>query len=358
MATSFGALQDSVLASPQLTVLSQAIGVDEVDPAGNFMFPQFFPFRDASSIDIEQLFTLDYRPVATRRAWDAHGKEIPMKHPQLRGLTMVPLEARHGIGEEKLHRMTEMAQGNQAILNREIMATVPGIVAMLTESVYRAAELEAAEAWAKGTITAKNPTSGATATTSLGFSGSRVQTAVTAWDDAGVNAYSLFIAWLRSARSTMGNVGGVVTSTLVWDAIRADAPNVFDYGGNGVLIGAEQLDRQVAADSRIPGFRFVLNDTEVDVFADGGAAHTRTRVWDESYIAAIPASGMVGMTYRASVVKAYDYLASQPTIDVRGTVVTNNSENKGKYSDLQCQANWLPVPDENNVFSIDTGIDS
>ncbi len=357
MPTSFQASQDAVLSSPQLTVLSQAIGVDEVDPAGNFMFPQYFPFVDAGSIDIEQLFTLDYRPVATRRAWDAHGKEIPMKFPQLRGLTMVPLEARHGIGEEMLHRITEMAQGNQAIFNREVMARVPDVVALITEAVWRAAEVEAAEAWAKGTITAKNPTSGATATTSLGFSASRIQTAVTPWDDAGVNAYSLFIAWLRQAKSMVGNIGGVVTSTLVYEAIRADAPNILDYGGGGVLVGAELLERQISQDARTP-FRFILNDTEVDVFTDGGSAHTRTRVWDESYIAVVPASGRIGMTHRASVAKAYDYLSAEPTIDVRGTVVTNNSENKGKYADLQCQANWLAVPDENNVFTIDTGINS
>lgn len=357
MPTSLDASLDAVLASPALTVLAQAIGVDEVDPAGSFMFPQYFPFRDSGSIDIEQLFGLDYRPAATRRAWDAHGKEIPIRTPELRGLTMIPIEARNGIGEEEMHRIAALVDGNARVLADQMMARIPDRVMELVKAVWRAAELDAAQVWAKGTITAKNPTTGATYTTSLGFSASRIQTAATAWDDAGVNAYDLFIAWLQAAKSAMGNVGGVLTSTLVYNAIRADAPNILDFGGNGVLVGVDLLERQISQDARTP-FRFVLNDTEVDVFADGGSGFTRTRVWDESYVAAIPASGMVGFTHRAPVVKAYDYQRSEPTIDVRGTVVTNNAENKGKYADLQCQANWLPVPDENNVFTIDTGIDS
>jgi hypothetical protein len=359
MPTSIFADAQDVIAGPSLTVQAQAIGFEQVDPAGMYLFPQFFPFMDADGIDIESLFALDYRPAATRREWNAHGKEIPVRTPELQGLTMVPIEGRNGIGEEELHRIRQQAGGNQALFLNAIGARIPDRVRMLVEAVYRRTELDAARAWYAGDIVAKHPTGGASFTTSLGFDAARVATAQTAWNDGGTNAYDELVAWLADAAALVGNIVGVMTSRLVYNTIRGDAPNILDYGNQGVQAGRSNLESMISDDIGQP-FRFILNETQVDVFTDGGSAVTRTRVWDESYVSVIPQGGQIGSTFRAPVESAYDALAEDPAapIDVRGVAVRGEKENKGKYLDLLAQANWLSVPYEANVASIDTGINS
>lgn len=350
------ALEDAlrgVLASPDLTVMAQAIGLDEVDPAGNLAFPQFFPFADANGIDLASLTAIDYRPVATRREWNAHGKEIPLRTPELMELTMVPIESRNGIGEAELHRINTTVSGNAGLFAEQIMARIPARIGMLVEANFRRAEIDAMAAWANGAIVAANPTSGATQTTSLGFDGARVATAGTAWTLA--NAYSNFVAWYVDAQAAVGGLAGAMMSRAQFNAIRTNAPNPMNASATAVIQGMGSLEARIQ-DEVGGAFRFVINESQADVFNDGGSAVTRTRVWPESVIAAIPAGGTVGNTFRAPVVKAYDFLTNHPTIDVRGMVVTNNDENKGKYADIQCQANWVSLPAEGNVFTLNTGV--
>ena len=341
-----------------LTVIAQSIGIDDVDPAGQYMFPVFFPFTDANSIDIAQLTQTDFRPVAQLREFNAHGKEIPLPTPKITELTMVPREARNGIGEEELTRLEQTYDGNAALVQQQLMSRIPDRVRWLVESIYRGHEVQCAEAWTKGQITAKNPTSGATYVVSLGFDSGRLQTADTAWNDGGTNAYNDLVAWYRDVLTDM-DAGGVVLSRLAFNAIQADAPNILDYGGNGVIASTSSIEARVQDAVGAP-FRFVLNDTQVDAFTDGGSAYTRTRVWDESYVAAIPASGSVGASHRAGVASAYEALREDDNapIDVRGVGVRKNDENKGKYIDLMATALWLGLPEERNVHTIDTGINS
>lgn len=354
-------LQESVSAvrsNTDLTVIAQAIGIDDADPAGRYLFPLLFPFTDARGIDLTQLTRSDFRPVATHREFNAHGKEIALPTPKIQELTMVPIEARHGIGEEEMTRLLNMYGGNADLVQAEVMPLVDARVRVLVESVYRALEVQALEAWAKGTITAKNPTSGATYTVSLGFDSGRLQTAATAWDDGGRNAYNDFVAWYRDVLTDM-DASGAAMSRLVYNAIQADAPNLADFGGQGVVPSQSATEQRISDAVGAP-FRFVLNDAKVDAYADGGSATTRTRVWDESYVAALPASGQVGETHRAGVASAYEALAASPDapIDVRGVGVRKNPENKGKYLDIMATALWLALPYEENVHTIDTGVNS
>lgn len=341
-----------------LTVIAQSFGIDEVDPAGRYMYPVFFPTVPAAGTKLAELTETDFRPVATHREWNAHGKEIALPTPKVKEYQMVPLEARNGMGEKEMTDLLNRYQGNAAIVDQQLMRDVPARVRWLVDAVHRGLEVQASDAWAKGTVTIQHPTGGASYTASLGFETGRVETASTAWDDAGANAYNEFVAWWRDVLTDMDAVG-VVLSRLAFNAIQADAPNIMDYGGQGVLPGAAMLAERIRQDTG-SDFRFVLNDTRVDKFTDGGSGKTRTRTWDESYVAAIPASGRVGSTHAAIVESAYDALQRDPNapIDVRGVGVRKNPENKGKYLDLMATALWWAIPNEQNVRSIDTGINS
>jgi hypothetical protein len=105
-------------------------------------------------------------------------------------------------------------------------------------------------------------------------------------------------------------------------------------------------------------FQFVINETSLDIFADGGTTKTRTKVWPAETVAAIPEGNAVGYSGFAPVVRAGELRAeaAEAGIDVNGVTVYYVSRNDGKQMDIQAQLNAFPVPDEQRVFVISVGV--
>jgi hypothetical protein len=345
------------VSSVGMTVQAQALSLEEIDPASQLQHPVFFPVAPARSVKLSSIYETDYRPAADRREWNGSGREIPLPVPEVAEVEMTPIEAQNTIGEQELQALTEASLGeNEQAFRRLVMASVPQRVDMLVNSVYRRAELDAMEAWAKGQITAKNPTNGTTFVASLGFDAGRLQTAGTAWNDPSLNAWEEFVAWLEDGEAEMGPIIAVKGRRNAIAEIIADSPNVLDYGGQGISAVRTQAEARMA-DQFGHAFRFIISEERVDVFNDGGSAVTRTAVWPAQYLAAVPASGTIGATWRAPVSRAAQLARQFPQagVDVRNVTVYHIGLADDKNAQIQAQANWLSLPQERNVWTIDVG---
>lgn len=348
------------VSSVGLTVQAQALSLDQVDPTKMLQHPVFFPYADTTSVSLDTVFETDYRPTADRREWDAPGRFIPTVLPEIEKLSMVPIESNDKIGEEEMQKIEEQAQGNQDIYRRLATVTIPARVDKLVKANFRRAELDAMEAWSKGTITAKNPTKGGDAQVySLGFAAGRIQTAGTAWSDGGVNAFNELMSWIEDGEQEVGPIIAVKLRRAIFNAIQTDAPNILDFGGNSIKPSPAQVSQRVT-DMLGHSFRFIISEERVDTFTDGGTAYSRTAVWPSQWAAAVPQSGVLGATFRAPVVRGGELARSAPDagIDVRGQTVYYNFKNNGRTAVIECQCNWLSLPQERNVWTIDTGIAS
>lgn len=349
------------VSSAGLTVQAQALSLDQVDPNQMLQHPVFFPYQDTPSVKLQQVFETDFRPVGDRREWDGPSRFIPTVLPEIENLKMVPIESKDMMGEEELQAINEQSLGqNEAVYKQLAMASIPDRVNKLVGANFRRAELDAMEAWAKGTITAKNPTKGGTSQTfSLGFSSSRIQTASTAWDNGAVNGFNELQSWIADGESQMGPIVAVKLRRATFNAIQADAPNILDYGGNSIKPSMRKIEEYLQ-DQLGHAFRFIIAEERVDTFTDGGTAYTRTAVWPSGYVAAVPQSGVIGATFRAPVNRAIELARSTPEagIDVRGQTVFYNFKNNGRTAVIECQCNWLSLPQERNIWTINSGVSS
>src|SRR5690625_492106 len=341
------------LSSAALTVQAQAVSALDMD---EILHPAFFPYTDADSLDLQTIFELDKRYTADRREWNARGRFIPQDLPRIGKLSMVPVESYDKVAEQEQQAIRERALGNEQIFRQVIGASIPARVDKLVAANFRRIDLDAFSAWAKGEIVAMNPQNGQTHTVDLGFDSDRQQQADTAWNDAAVNAYDELLAWVEDGESEMGPIGGVVLRRNAFKAIRDDAPNPLS---SNVRITRSALESQLS-DGLGHAFRFYLLETHFDVFTDGGSAVTRTAVWPDGFVAAVPQSGVVGATYRAPVVRAMEIASQIPGagVDVRGMTVYYDYENGGRTAVIECQANHLAMPAERNVWTIDSGVTS
>lgn len=345
------------LGSAPLTVQAQALSVDDVDPNGLLIHPIFFPYTPTDSVKLQRIFELDDRFAADRREWNAPGRLIPGSTLKIDNLEMVPIESYFGIDEREMQAVLEQTGGVGETYKQVIAKSVPARVNSLVGANFRRVELDAMEAWSKGTITAKNAQNGTTQTLGIGIDSSRIQTAGTAWNDAGTNAYNDLMTWLRDGESVVGPIAAVHLRQATLNAIQADAPNPIP-GAQTALKPSRRLIEQVITDELGHEFSFVVNERSVDVFNDGGTAVTRTKIWPAQYVAAIPAGRQIGRTYRAPVLRAAQLAAEFPDagIDQQGMVVYFDEQNSGKSALVQCQANWLPLPEERFVWTINAGV--
>lgn len=338
------------LSPAALTVRAQAISPND---NGMLKWDIFFPRVPVDSVDLDDVTTLDYRPASDRREWNQRGRLIPVKTPTRRKVSIVPIEAYYTWGEYELQKLNERSMGNAAVIAQIMQSTVPTRVDALVKSNYRRLELDAFEAWAKGTVTQRNPQNASeTFAASFGFPAARYQTAVTAWNDAGVNAYTLFTAWLKDAMDAVGAIQGVVSRRNFIDAVRADAPTM--AGGNAMtFVGLEERIRDDIGSE----FRFYPMEDSVEVFTDGGTASAATKVWTAQKIAVVPAGVRVGSTAFAPVVRAMDVAQKLPQakIDVNGQVVFYEEQNNGRELTVEAQMNAISIPDEQKMFVMDVG---
>lgn len=343
---------EDLLSPAALTVRAQTVPPNDM---GKLLWDIFFPRVDVPSVDLKDVTTVDYRPTADRREWNADGRRIPMVVPTTRAVSIVPIEANDRVDEKEMQRLEEMSGGNEQIVRDIIGASIPARVDRLAEADYRRLEVDAMSAWALGQITQRNPEDASkTYVASFGFSSARYTTAGTAWNDAGVNAYTLFLAWLVAAEDLVGQVEGAMLRLATFNAILADAPNL----PNSVPMTRSQLEDRVQQDLGQP-FRFYINENRVDVFDDGGTAYTRTNIWPAQRIAAVPAGKVVGRTAFAPVVRAAELVREVGVgggIDVRGVTIYYNPSHNGKSLQIEGQLNALTVPSEQLVYVTNTGV--
>lgn len=331
------------LSPAALTVVAQTISPND---SGRLRWPIFFPRQDVDSVDLREVTTLDFRPTSDRREWNSRGRLIPDVTPPIKEMSIIPVEGYYKWDEYEMQKMAERSAASSEIIDQIIGRSIPGKVAQITEANYRRIEVDAFLAWATGTNIAMNPQTGTTLLFSYGFSGTRLTTAGTAWDDPGQNAYDLLISFLEDAQDKIGPVQGVVLRTALHRAIHADAPN----GPLGTIIPRGRVAEQVSNDLGIP-FNFFLFDDTLEVFTDGGITLTPANVWPAGYIAAVPAGGVVGRTAFAPVKRAMEMVRSLPGagIDSRGQTVYYDESVMGRDLTVEVQCNPFTIPNEQKL---------
>lgn len=347
--------QEASLTAAALTVRAQAIDPFDRD---QLKWDAFFTRRPVNSTKLREITTIDFRPAADRRAWNQRGRLIPLRAPSMRDIEMVPIEAQFKIEEEEMQRIAEgTLSASQETLRRIVGPTIPARTDGLVMADYRRLELDAFQAWSKGTITAKDPQDGKVATVSFGFPAGRYQTAGTAWNDPGQNAYQNLLAWVRDARSSIGMpIIGVIIKLPTLYAIQADAPNPFT-NITGVQVTLSQLQQRISDDLG-SAFQFFVMEHHIEQFTDGGIAVANVEVWPDQIIAAVPAGGIVGDIAFAPVLRAMELASQVPeaNIDIRGVTVFHQTGNGGRELTVEAQLNAMPIPDEQRMFVINVGV--
>lgn len=327
-----------------LTVMAQTMSPNN---RGELKWDVFFPREDVDSVDLNEVTTLDFRPTSDRREWNSPGRLIPDKTPDVRNLSIVPVEGYYKWGEYEMQKMNERANANSNAINQILGRSIPGKVTQIVQANYRRIEVDAFTAWGTGIVTAKNPQTGSTHQVSFGFDAARMTTAGTAWDDPGINAYETLIAWLEDAIDAVGPIQGVVLRLSLERAIQADAPPLI----GGVTMTRAQLQTRISDDIGYP-FTFYRFDDTLEVFTDGGTATSSVNVWPAGRIAAVPQGGRVGRTAFAPVTRAMELVRSLPDkgIDERGMTVYYDEAQTGKELKVDVQCNPFTIPNEQKLF--------
>jgi hypothetical protein len=343
----------------ELTPTALTVRAQTVDPTdeGRLLWAGFMPRRDVEQTKIASLSTLDVRITSDRREWNTRGRYIPLETPPRSEIEWVPVEAYFRIAEKEINDLLNEVRGNQALFRQIVGARIPARTEMLALANWRRVERDVFSAWATGEITAMNPQTGVTYTVDYGFDAARYQTAGTAWDDAGTDAYEDFLAWLEDAIEAVGPIEGAMMRIATRNAIQADAPNPMPGAQTGLRATLPQIEQRVSDELGIP-FRFFINEQTTDVFTDGGTAKTRTKVWPAQVVAAVPQGLTVGTTAFAPVARAYDLSSQAPGagVDVRGVTIYHEIENGGRGLVIEGQINPMPDPDEQKLFVIDAGV--
>lgn len=337
-----------------LTVRAQA--VDPTDQ-GQLLWDAFMPRRDVDQTKLSSLTTQDIRIVSDRREWNARGRYIPLYTPPRKELEWIPIEAYFKLEEKEINDILNEVRGNQALFREIIGARIPDRVRTAVLANWRRLEVEVFAAWANGEISYMNPQTGVSTTVDYGFDANRYQTASTAWDDAGVNAYDEFLAWAQDAFETIGSFQGAAMRLATRNAIVADAPNPMAGAVAGLTPTVSQVEQRIQDELGLP-FRFYINENTVETFDDGGTAKTRVKVWPDHVVAAVPAGATVGSVAFAPVARAYDISAQVPGagVDIRGNTVFYEAANGGRELTVECQFNPMPDPDEQMLYVIDAGV--
>jgi len=338
------------LSAAALTVRAQTISPND---NGRLKWDVFYQRKNVDSVDLEDVTTLDYRPTADRREWNQRGRLVPIKTPARRKVTIVPIESYYTWGEYEIQKLNERTLGNQALLADIMQATVPGRVDALAAANWRRLEVDAFQAWSMGTITQRNPQNAAeTVIASFGFSASRYQTAGTAWNDVGANAYNNLISWLNDSIDAVGPIRGVVSRRNFLNEVLRDAP-AQTFGATMTLVGLEtRIQDDIGSD-----FRFFPMEDSVEIFDDGGVTTTATKVWPAQRIAVVPAGTTIGNVAFAPVVRAMEIARQIPGagVSVNGMTVYYDESNTGRELTVEAQVNPIPVPDEQKMYVMNVG---
>lgn len=312
-----------------------------------------FPRNNVNSTKLSEITEVDYRFVADRRPWDAKGRNIPLKAPDLKDVTIEPIEAFFRIDEREMNDLYNSLNANQQLIQDAIRSRIPQRTSTIVDAVYRRLEVDAYAAWANGEIVVMNPETGDSYTVSLQMDANRYVTPA-AWTggEAG-NAYANFLEQCYEAQDAIGSVRGAVMRHTTALAIQQSAPKI---GGNSVRMTRKEVADRISQELGVE-FTIMVEERTQEVFDDGGTATTKTKLWPTGKIGFMPSTGVIGNTYAAPVYRAQDLAQiAGDKLDIRGVSVFFDEKNNGKSLVVEAQANWLPMPNEQNVYVVDAGI--
>lgn len=351
--------QEAALTNAALTVRAQAVSLNDT---GALKWNLFFPRANVDSVDIHEITDVSFRPVGERREWNAPGRKIVFKTPNLRDISMIPIEVNHTIEELELQKLAERNLGpNSTAFRRLVVAQIPDRVVELTKANYRRIEVDAFYTWATGIVHVRNPNDPTSAyQVSLGFNADRYQTAGVAWDNGSVNAFNELTSWLKEVTVLIGQVQGVMLRQATLDVIIADAPNLLSLDAD-IVPTIPQVEQRIR--DTVPGastFKFIVNEDTVEVFSGAGQATSTWNIWRPHKVAAIPAAGAVGYSAFAPVVRAMQIAggpdAQGAPIDINGMTAYRSVKNDGRELSIDVQVNALPIPIEQRTAVIDVGV--
>ena len=336
------------LSNAALTVEAQTVPLPDGE---TFLGESLFPRLDVNSVKVEGITVRAIRPVSERREWNAPGATIEKPIEEAFGMSILPIEARDGIDEQEYQALAEAGlTAGQAQLRALLGVEIPKRIRDMAVSNLRRLEMDRYSAWLEGLIRQRNPqnkTQEIVAT--FPWAGERIQTAGTAWDQGGVNAYNEFIAWLKEGVEEIGAIEGVMLRQRQVDLIQNSAPFVF--GTEGERIDGEVLRQKISQKIGVD-FRFIVNRAWVE------PQGTKRYLMPIARIGIVPAGGAVGKTLYAPVVRAIEAadVASEAGIDLRGQASYRETSNGGKHTELQVQVNAAPNPDKLSVWVMNTGV--
>jgi hypothetical protein len=341
--------QERELSAAALTVRAQAVSPND---NGRLLWDAFFPRRDVDSVNLRTISTIDFRPAADRREWQARGRLIPLRTPNVDELEMVPIESYFTLGEREIQDLMERTLGNESIFRQIVGANYAPRVDGLASANYRRVEVDVFSSWALGQVVARNPQNGTTNTFDFGYAAERYQTAGVAWTggDSGT-AFDNLMAWLADAIQLVGSIQGVMLRQSTLNAIRTSAPvpvGAMPWTVRGLT---ERIQDELGT-----GFSFYVNEGTVDVFNGASSATTRAKLWPAGRIAVVPSGEQVGYTAFAPVARAFELAGNAPQagINVRGNTVYHEFANGGRQVTTECQLNAMPIPEERLTAVMDT----
>jgi hypothetical protein len=350
---------EDALTSAELTVRAQAVPPDNT---GELFWDAFFETRDVRSPTIRNILAQEeIRYTADRREMNARGRLIPFDMVGTELITITPIESYFRLEEAEINELFFQAQGNTDTFRRLVGVELPDRVDRLARANNRRVEVDCFRAWTTGTLISRNPQLGHVSQTfSYGIDPTRINTAATAWDDPGENAYALFRSWFRTAEQNVGRIEGVVLRQAVYDAIMEDAASAITIGLIPTLtLTRDEFERRVRSELNRPNFRFFIMESTLTEFADGGVNNlTEVELWPEGFIGAIPAVGAPGFVAYAPVKRAYEISRAVPEAKIqlnRNTVYVESGGN-GRNVTYECQMFAMPILREDKIFVTDTGV--
>jgi len=306
-----------------------------------------FPRTPTDSVRLSEITLVDFRPIGGRREWNAQGREIPEKLGPARQFEMVPINPTHHIDERTLQLFGE--SGVAELLQRGVIGSLDTWPTRLADATERQLEAEAFEAWYTGKVTVMDPKTGLTVLVSLGFNpATSYPAAGVIWSDPGQNAYNNLLAGIQAAQSKFGAVGAARMRRKVASAIIADAPQG-TVGGVAIRATLSNVQERVREEG-FPDFTLIVDERTYDAFPDGGSNTVSTPYVPAGLIAYSPASGVVGNTWVAPVVRAYDFLTGGNRSLANGVVIFRSEKNDGKTLMIEAQENAIALPVETLTY--------
>lgn len=338
------------LAPVALTIREQARL--EMNPL-DLRYPAIFPQENVDSIRISDITTVDFRPLGGRRAWNADGREQVEKVGPLRDIEIIPINPTHHIDERALQILRE--PGIQLLVEKGVIRDVNRWVPALADAAERQVERDAFEAWFTNQITVYDTKSAANITVAAGINGARFVTEGTTWNTTVGDAnsgYLRFMFHLQKARQMMGSVGPVRLRQATADVIVRSAPALIP----GYVATLADVQDRIRKEG-FPSFTFVIDERTYDKPNDGGVATTQTNYVPAHKVGFQPATGVVGRTFRAPVVRAYDFVETAGRrLNVNDVAIFLSPLNSGKTLLIEAQSHKLSLPDEQYTYVVDAGV--